>query len=988
MGSRAVIEFRTLGAIELNRGDDPTTIPLVSRSKMLGLLAYVAVKGQGAVLRREELCHLFWPESDERRGRNALNQTLHALRSSLGRDLIVGGRKTVGLDSDRIRCDAVELLHALSREDWQTAIDLYRGRFLPGFHVGGAPDFERWADEQRAVLKRRAFEAARHLARSWEDSGNDRESISALRRARAIRPEDDDTVREIIAACLRLGNVGVAIREFENYRSFLRNEFSLEPPAETAALYEEIVGRHAFSGTDGPADLGPEEVVASGSALDQRDDVSAAPVVASRTGGRKGANAPASRYGRLVPVAVVVVGLVTIVSLFMGTNSRFVHPALDDYRIAVLPVRVSSLEDHEAARKLARVLDGWADLNQVEPSRLDAAVEASGETVLGPDQGEEIARQVGAGRFILVRYEPRRSRSAVRAELYATSGTEGLTAMVDTAGAADESFPERWPIDVLLSLFRGQALGVAPGLREAGWIAEPRAMFPYYTALSYESRGELDSALAYLAEAVGIDSTFGAAWDLMAALAVKAEPVATVDWNRRNRYRSIRDTAMAYSARYYSEPEFSPAGLAHAKRLAELFPDSVPLQWSVGMMYWDLALEHGFDPDSARPYLERAAELDSLQDVSRLITFHMIRGRLQEARRLVDRSRRNGVGIYRPDFFETFLEIVEAKTERQRDSVLVASWQKKDPPGAYAVWRTMMIQDSMSIPRRVVEVLTPPESRNSVNSYMRLVELSAGRGAALGALVVEGAPPWRTGWWKSRFYGNVPGVLEEPAGVVATLRETLSAVSYEYWLQELVKKWLLGLLSVRLGDFEGAEDYARAFEQLAADSIPADADSFFVHLAHDFPLEIRAAAEAASGDPQAALQLIEQVHFGDHAPPVDQLGQPANWGLLNRKRPFARLLRADLLFALGRYEEADGWYATFPAFMAPFEDVAFLAPAHRGRARSLDALGRHEEALYYYQRFVTRWQDADPHLQPQVEAARQRIRELEAELADEAIDSQ
>jgi hypothetical protein len=27
---------------------------------------------------------------------------------------------------------------------------------------------------------------------------------------------------------------------------------------------------------------------------------------------------------------------------------------------------------------------------------------------------------------------------------------------------------------------------------------------------------------------------------------------------------------------------------------------------------------------------------------------------------------------------------------------------------------------------------------------------------------------------------------------------------------------------------------------------------------------------------------------------------------------------------------------------------------------------------------VTRWQDADPHLQPQVEEARQRIRELEA----------
>ena len=42
------------------------------------------------------------------------------------------------------------------------------------------------------------------------------------------------------------------------------------------------------------------------------------------------------------------------------------------------------------------------------------------------------------------------------------------------------------------------------------------------------------------------------------------------------------------------------------------------------------------------------------------------------------------------------------------------------------------------------------------------------------------------------------------------------------------------------------------------------------------------------------------------------------------------------------------------------EDVARLLAE-----LALDALDRHEEALHYYRRFVTRWQDADPHLQPQ-----------------------
>jgi len=134
-----MIEFRTLGAIELTRADGSTSLSLVSRSKVLGLLGYLAVKGQGTVRRRDELCRVFWPESDERRGRNALNQTLHTLRSSLGSDLIVGGRETVGLDLDRIRCDAVELLRALNGQDWLAALDLYRGEFLPGFHIAGAP---------------------------------------------------------------------------------------------------------------------------------------------------------------------------------------------------------------------------------------------------------------------------------------------------------------------------------------------------------------------------------------------------------------------------------------------------------------------------------------------------------------------------------------------------------------------------------------------------------------------------------------------------------------------------------------------------------------------------------------------------------------------------------------------------------------------------------------------------------------------------------
>ena len=135
------------------------------------------------------------------------------------------------------------------------------------------------------------------------------------------------------------------------------------------------------------------------------------------------------------------------------------------------------------------------------------------------------------------------------------------------------------------------------------------------------------------------------------------------------------------------------------------------------------------------------------------------------------------------------------------------------------------------------------------------------------------------------------------------------------------------------------------------------------------PAEVNAAIALEVGDLDTALELLEGVTSSYNSP-----------ALITRRRPFSRLQKGNILLAKGRFLEADGWFATFPNFEPPDEEFAFLSQALRGRAMAHDSLGRYEEALHYYRRFVTRWQDADPHLQPQVEEARQRIRELEAEL--------
>jgi len=159
-------------------------------------------------------------------------------------------------------------------------------------------------------------------------------------------------------------------------------------------------------------------------------------------------------------------------------------------------------------------------------------------------------------------------------------------------------------------------------------------------------------------------------------------------------------------------------------------------------------------------------------------------------------------------------------------------------------------------------------------------------------------------------------------------------------------------------------------ESLVSESMAADADSFWILIGHDMPIEVRAAIAAGAGDNQRALDLLESVTTGEILGPY-----PLPF------RTFTRLLKGNLLLEEGQYAKAEGWFATFPWINEQsWDTIVLLTPAFRGRAKALDALGRSEDALHYYRRFVTRWQDADPHLQPQVEEARQRIRELEAEL--------
>jgi DNA-binding SARP family transcriptional activator len=213
--------------------------------KRLALLAYLALGSPRGFHRRDTLVGLFWPESDEEHARHALRQALHALRRALGPGVIVGrGDNELGIDQAALWCDARAFQDALDAGDLERAISLYQGDLLPGFYVSNAsPEFDQWLEGERARLKARASTAAWTLASDAERRGDGVAAARWARRALTFSPDDERSLRRLIALLDRLGDRAGALRAHDDFSRVLAAEFEAEPSAETKALMDSIRAR-------------------------------------------------------------------------------------------------------------------------------------------------------------------------------------------------------------------------------------------------------------------------------------------------------------------------------------------------------------------------------------------------------------------------------------------------------------------------------------------------------------------------------------------------------------------------------------------------------------------------------------------------------------------------------------------------------------------------------------------------------------------------
>jgi len=233
------LRIRVFGRVSLERDGRPLTI---AGSKRVALIVLLAVEGAHAPLRRDSVLALLWPDSDERRARNALRNALFHARNALGDDVLIASGETLSLSPERVWCDAVEFERAFLAGDWAAAASLYDGSFMHGFHVSDAPDFERWMSLERLTLQRQSLEAALAASDDAERRGQLQLAEVWASRAFGMHPEDERSAQRLITVQLRTDNRSGALATYQEHESWLLGELGLPPSKQMRALHDLVRG--------------------------------------------------------------------------------------------------------------------------------------------------------------------------------------------------------------------------------------------------------------------------------------------------------------------------------------------------------------------------------------------------------------------------------------------------------------------------------------------------------------------------------------------------------------------------------------------------------------------------------------------------------------------------------------------------------------------------------------------------------------------------
>lgn len=976
-----MIELRTLGETDLrSRGDGRRFRSVLAQPKRFALLAYLAVEHPAGFVRRDYLLALFWPELPESRARAALRSSLYRLRRSLGKGVLLGrGDEEVGIEAERLRCDAVAFEDAVEAGRLEEALELYRGEFLTGFHLPAVPAFERWLDGVRQRLRRTASRSALRLEEDAEEARDPEAAAGWARRALEIDPFDERALRRLLVLLDRRGNRAEAVRTWERFAARLESDLGVEPAPETREVADLIEARdqpapdsgrttHRESGGGAEsrpgtarAELHGEENLAPDSEDEPGRSARAGEVDGRTPGG------PLARFGRrAAAVTLALLGVAGAAFVLSRTGSGVGNgPGTPPAAASPERVLVADLGVQGADTLLADAVAEALRIGLAQRSGVRVASQASVREALrrmrrepGPRLGPEVAREVaireGIGALLTGRLQKAGPGYVITVSLVKARTGEIVDGWVETASDSQSLGP------TVAELAAGVSRHVADrlGSRElTGDVEDDGSRYPELTTPSLPALrkyaqaerafldGDVLRTVDLAQEAIALDSSFAAAHLRL------AHALATTYMSRGRELEAL-SRAFQLRAQLPDAERYFVAGNYH--RMAANLPAAMESfrsaadasEGRLGDIFIGVILIQTRDLDEAVRIFRKGRETTDIfvHDELLIRTLHR-QGRIEQARRLLREAERDFPD--HPVFAELRVELARAAGEYARADSLAA----RIPMGG-----SVGLAERHPMRHQAINDGIRGRYGDALRHLRQLRELQLERGM--------GEPAWNTTLYAARLHA----ARGDPGAGVAEVDEFRRRVPLDS-LHPLGRPYIqlpLADFYVEAGRPDRARNLLEAYDRTVrpAWERPGRARR---HL-------VEAKLDAAEGRSRATLENLSRALTD-----VEVRGQ-FDYDLPIQVPVGDRPEVARIYESMGLPDSAIAVYQRYlenRALRRSWLDAHELGAALERLAELLESRGRPREAARLYRRLGRLWAEADPQLRPRVRQALRRARSLE-----------
>ena len=947
--------LRTFGGLSLENGGRPV-IGAAGQPRRLAILAVLAA-ADDAGLSRDQLCTLFWPDSDMEHARGALKQAIHALRRDVREQELVTGTSGLRLNRDVLISDVGSFTRALFDGDLETAVAWYTGSFLDGVQIRGESGFERWADENRRALATRYANALETLTVTASSAGNTAAAVDWARRLNAADPFNTRANLLFINALDAAGDRASAIKRGELHAAQLRDELGVEPstkltqtlarlreppqpasyvesaPRESATPTVETPPSRAVSALVAPADTPSEQLETTDTRPTRR------------------------RFSALVVSASLLLAAGVFIALRLAPRMGAPESERGE-RLVIVPFETESSHNGDSLREVATslfatALRGAPHVTMVEPR---AVWTTAPRGVESDQEAGSLAQHFHADRFVRGVVLLEGSHVSLRATLHDRRNPTSSLFSVEAEGSADSLFSvtNRLAAEFLAAQYPARRRSLV----EAAARSTPSldAFKAYLSGDDAMAAKRYPAAVLAYQRAVGIDAGF--------ALAYYALSLAA-DWAPNNSVmRVAADSAVRTSGRLgdherllvtalraWRHDDFDEAERLY-RRLIDSWRDDVEAHYQLAEV-----LFHG-NPSRGRSFLESEPEYlhvlaadphndDAILHLARIAASLGDAPRADSLLKLVIAST--------PD--SQSLELRTFRAAAVRDSAafsrLAAQFEHREDEAIViactriAVW-TRDLERAEQLCRLLTSPLRSPGTRAMGRVYLAQLAMAGGDRVRARLELAQVPDVGRPGsvalgaWIETLPDIPVDGPALRVAREELTRVSTVAAMGTSDRITGSARPrlgqrhYFLALLDRALGDNAAASHEMQALYQPPAAPMDTMQQSYFLSLSARIALEGGHMADALSlSVPQYPVTAIDELS-----------------GVSDR------FVRAAALLGTGHRQDALDAYNSFDG--GYISSLVLAAPAHLQRAALFEHDGLLDDARHEYDLALALWRRPDP----------------------------